>query len=176
MNLRATFPVCHGICDTLVVDFSTCLVNILWSYRFGFFQAYRIIDEYLRSKQTPHQCEAHQQHGQIDRSSSATTGAGTDEISAEQRQCQTRATELAAALEAEVPMDDIADEDDDGDMLSGVVGSTGRLPEREAVVLDEEEEQLDTASRAHGDEGAVAEEEDEEDEEERETEARIAGE
>ncbi|KAH9286269.1 Leucine-rich repeat and WD repeat-containing protein 1 [Echinococcus granulosus] len=128
--------------------------------------AYRIVDEYLRSKQQQQQLPDLEI-------------AAAEADSAAQREREKRANELATALEAEVPMPNVVDDDEESTaMLSSsanVDGGSGGEPQStavadlgEAIVVDDgEDESLHPAAHYEGDE---------EDEEEREAEARTAGE
>lgn len=132
---------------------------------FGITQAYRIVDEYLRSKQ---------QQQQLPDLGMATAEPG----SAAHREREKRANELAAALEAEVPMSSVVDDDEEPTAILSAstnvdVGSGGESQPTavadlgEAVVVDDgEDEPLHHTTHYEGDG---------EDEEEREAEARTAG-
>ncbi|VDN96984.1 unnamed protein product [Rodentolepis nana] len=119
--------------------------------------AYRIVDEYLRSKQ-PEQ--------------SADSNSAEASAAARRERAEKRASELAAALEAEVPMphdEDLVEAE--ADMLANpsadnVVSGHGDRP-TEAVLLDDPEDEPFPPIH-YGEDG--------DDPEERESEARIAGE
>lgn len=118
------------------------------------------MDEYLRSKlpeQQPIDSEA----------------AAAEASAAVQREREKRASELAAALEAEVPMPpSVVGDDDDGtaDMLASTADAVGgdacHPHPTETVVLDDPDDEPLHPSAHYGDE---------DDEEEREAEARTAG-
>ncbi|VDM17254.1 unnamed protein product [Hydatigera taeniaeformis] len=127
--------------------------------------AYRIVDEYLRSKQQ-------QQLPDLEMAA-----VGPD--SAAQQDREKRTNELAETLEAEVPMPGVVDDDEEPTAMLSTstnadVGS-GSEPQPtavadlgEAIVVDDgEDESLHPVTHYEGDE---------EDEEEREAEARTAGE
>uniref|UniRef100_A0A5K3F4X1 WD_REPEATS_REGION domain-containing protein n=1 Tax=Mesocestoides corti TaxID=53468 RepID=A0A5K3F4X1_MESCO len=122
--------------------------------------AYRIASEYVQTKQ--------QQLPEADTDADAEAAA--------QRQRQTRASELAAALEAEVPMAEDVDDDENGMLSASDLSSVVRRPREEtqasteageAIVVEDAEDEVVAASQNV---------EGEEDEEEREAEARTAGE